>query len=94
MEWNNLCIFIRGHHKEHFCDISFNLDQRFRRCVLKDFLDLELWRPSRSAKQNHLCNLGRGHYGERSCEIILNLDQCRGHLVKKFLRTVGQTDDS
>ena len=34
---NNLCNFGRGRYEEHFCDITLNLDQWFRRrCCLKD----------------------------------------------------------
>ena len=33
---NNLCNFIRGHYREHSCEIILNLDQYFRRsCRLK-----------------------------------------------------------
>ena len=34
-EGNHLCNFSRGYHGEQFCDIILNLDQWFRRCVLK-----------------------------------------------------------
>ena len=38
VEQNHLCNFGRRHHKEQFCEIILNLDQWFRRCLLKIFL--------------------------------------------------------
>ena len=37
-----LCYSRGGHHEEHFCEITLNLDQCFRRCRLKDFLSRAL----------------------------------------------------
>ena len=37
-EQSHLCNFGRGYHEEKFCKIILNLDQWFRRCLLKDFL--------------------------------------------------------
>ena len=34
-EQNHLCNFGRGYQEEQFCEIILNLDQCFRRCVLK-----------------------------------------------------------
>ena len=39
LEQNHLCNFGREHQEEHFCEITFNLDEQFRRrCLLKEFL--------------------------------------------------------
>ena len=36
VDWNHLCNIGRRHHEEQPCEISLNLDQRFRRkCRLK-----------------------------------------------------------
>ena len=35
---NHSCNFGRGNNEEHFCEIIFNLNQWFWRCLLKDFL--------------------------------------------------------
>ena len=53
-----------------------NLDQWCRRCLLRNFFHLELWRPFSSAEQNHLCNFGSGYQEEHFCEI--NLKWIRG----------------
>ena len=37
-ERNHLCNFGRVYYEEQFCEIIFNLDQWFRRCLLKIFL--------------------------------------------------------
>ena len=37
-EWNHLCNFGRGYYEEQFYEIILNLDQWFRRCLLKIFL--------------------------------------------------------
>ena len=37
-EWNHLCNFGREYQEEQFCEIILNLDQWFRRCLLKIFL--------------------------------------------------------
>ena len=38
-EQNHLCYFGSGYHvEEQFCEINLNVDLRFRRCPLKDFL--------------------------------------------------------
>ena len=39
---NHLCKVGIGHHKEHFCEITLNLDQWFGRSRLKDFLSRAL----------------------------------------------------
>ena len=38
VEWNHLCNFGKVHYEEQFCEIILNLDQWFRRCLLKIFL--------------------------------------------------------
>ena len=45
VEQKHLCNFGRGHHEEYFCEIKWNLDQWFRRCLLKDFLSRALAGP-------------------------------------------------
>ena len=55
-----MCNFGSGHHEVHFCEIILNLDQWFKRCRLKYFLNLELWRPYLVGR-NHFCNFGGGH---------------------------------
>ena len=35
---NHLCNFGRGYQEEQFCEIILNMDQWFRRCLLKIFL--------------------------------------------------------
>ena len=69
VEQYHLCNFGRGYYEEQFCEIILNLEQFFRRCLLKIFY-LELLSPSCSVEQNHLCNYERGHHGERLCEVI------------------------
>ena len=38
VEWNHFGNFGRRYHEEQFCDFILNLDQWFRRCLLKIFL--------------------------------------------------------
>ena len=43
MEWNHLSNFGKGHYEEEFCEIILNLDQCFRRNVIKrDVLSRDL----------------------------------------------------
>ena len=60
---------------EQFCDIILNLDQWFRRCLLKIFFIWSSDGPFCSLERNHLCNFGSGYQEEQLCEIILNLYQ-------------------
>ena len=55
-----LCNFSRGYHEEELCEITLNLDQRFRRIMsFKVISYLELWWSFCLAERNHLCNCGR-----------------------------------
>ena len=85
VEQNHLCNFERGHHGEHSCDVIWNLNQRFRRCPLKIFLNLSSGSPFVQLSGT-ICNFGRAYYEEQFCEIILNLDHWfRRCLLKIFL---------
>ena len=86
MEWNHLCYFGRRHYGKQESENVLNLDQRFRRCCLKDFLSRALAALMFSGAKPFM-QFGRGHYGEQSHENILNLDQWfqrRCLLKKKF----------
>ena len=71
LEQNHLCNFGREHQEEHFCEITLNLDEQFRRrCLLKEFLPAILF-----SRAELFVLFVRGHYKEHSCKIIYNLGE-------------------
>ena len=87
VEQAHLCNCGKRHYKQHFCEITLNVDQWYRRRCLKYFY-LLLWWPFCLVRQNHLCNCGRGLYEKHFCEIILSLDQWfKRYSLKIFLST-------
>ena len=65
-EQNHLSKFGRGHNREHICEIIVNLDQWFRRCLLKYFLSGALVALLFSGAEPFV-QFKKGHYGEHSC---------------------------
>ena len=77
MEQHHLGNYGRGHYEEHFCEITLNFKQRFRRrCrfFFRYFVSRALAAVLLGGK-NCFVNFVRGHYEKHFCEIILNLDQ-------------------
>ena len=93
-EQNHLCNFGSWYQEEQFCEIILNLDQWFRRCLLKVVLIWSSGSPSLQRSWTICAILERGHHGEHSFEVILYLDQCfrrRCCLKKKFMDAGGRT---
>ena len=70
-----MCNFDRGYQEEQFCEIILNLDQWFRRCLLKIFLIWSSGGPFVQRSGTICAILVVIYQEEQLCEIILNLDQ-------------------
>ena len=68
-ERNHLFNFSREYQEEQFCEIILNFGQRFKRCILKDFLSGALAILLFSGVEPFM-HFERGHHGKHTCEVI------------------------